>query len=76
MKKTLDVTTNLKWSVVSYATPYSNTTKMSLLFLYEKVLIITYERQHKILNEQSKLFCKCRYENKYLLKNFRVTGKV
>ena len=36
LKKTLDVTPNLKWSVVRCATPYSNISKKSLLCLYEK----------------------------------------
>ena len=59
LKETLDVTPNLKWSVVRCVTPYSNISKKSLLCLYEKLVIITYPRQHE-------LFCKCRHENKYL----------
>ena len=71
LKETLDVTPNLKWSVVRCATPYSNISKKCLLCLYEKLVIITYPRQHELLNKRSELFCKCHHENKYLLKNFR-----
>ena len=75
MKETSDVTLNLKWSVVRCATPYSNISKKCLLCLYEKLVIITYPRQQGLLNKQSELLCKCRHENKYLLKNFRVNDK-
>ena len=75
LKETLDVTPNLKRSVVRCATPYSNISKKCLLCLYEKLVIITYPRQHELLNKRSELFCKCRHENKYLLKNFRVNDK-
>ena len=59
LKETLDVTPNLKWSVV--------------VPLYEKLVIITYPRQHELLNKRSELFSKSRHGNKYILKNFRVT---
>ena len=75
LKETLDVTRNLKWSVVRCATPYSNISKKCLLCLYEKLVIITYPRQHKLLNKWPELFCKCRHENKYLLKNFELMAK-
>ena len=39
------------------------------------MVIITYPRQHELLNKRSELFCKCRHENKYLLKNFRANDK-
>ena len=64
LKETLDVTPNLKWSVVRCTTPYSNISKKCLLCLYEELIIITYPRQHKLLNKQSELFCKCCHENK------------
>ena len=75
LRETLDVTPNLEWSVVRCATPYSNISKKCLLCLYEKLVIITYPRQHELLNKRSELFCKCGHENKYLLKNFRVNDK-
>ena len=65
--------------MVRRPTPYSNISKKYLLSLYEKLVIITYEllpRQHELLNKRSELFCPGRYENKYLLKIFRVNDKV
>ena len=59
LKKTLDVIPNLKWSVVRCATCYSNISKKCLLCLYEKLVIITYPRQHELLNKRPELFYKC-----------------
>ena len=75
LKETLDVPSNLKWSVARCATPCSNISKKCRLGLYEKLVIVTYPRLHELLNKQSELFCKCRHENKYLLKNFRANNK-
>ena len=75
LKETLDVTPSLKWSVVRCATPYSNISNKCLLCLFQKFLIITYQRQHELSNKRSELFCKCRHENKYLLKNLRANDK-
>ena len=54
----------------------SNISKKCLLCLYEKLVVITYPRQHELLNERSELFYKYRHETKYLLKNFRVRVRV
>ena len=51
-----------------------NTVKNFLCF-YEELVIVTYPRQHELLNKRSELFCKYRHENKYLLKNFRANDK-
>ena len=75
LKEILDVTSNLKRSVVRWSKPYSNISKKCLLCLYEKLVIITYPRQHELLNKQSELKCKCCHENKYILENFRVNDK-
>ena len=75
LKETLNVTPNMKWSVVRCAEPYSNISKRGRLGLYEQLVIITYPWQHKFLNKRSELFCKCRHQNKYLSKNFRVNDK-
>ena len=75
LNETLDINPNLKWSVVRCATPYSNISKKCLLCLYEKLVVITYPRQHNLLNKRLELFCKCRHENKCFLKNFRVNDK-
>ena len=59
LKEPLDVTPNLKWSIVRCATPYSNISKKFLLCLYEILVFITYPRQHELLNKRSELFYKC-----------------
>ena len=56
LRKTLDGTPNLKWSVVRCAILYSNISKKCLLYLYGKLDIITYQRQHELLNKRSELF--------------------
>ena len=48
--------------------------EMRHLCLCEK-LVITNERPYELLNKRSELFCKCRHENKCLLKNIRVYDK-
>ena len=85
LKENLDVTLNLKWSVMRCATHYSNMfKKMSFVFVW-KLVIFVYPKQpelkvlnktpNKALNKQLEVFCKCRHENKYLSKNFRVNEK-
>ena len=56
LKETLDVTPNLKWSVVRCATPYSNTSKKCLLCLYEKLVMTTCLKQYKLLNKRAILW--------------------
>ena len=63
LKGILGVTPNLKWSVVRCTATYSNITKMCLSCVYEKLVIITYPRQCKLLNKRWEL---------YVLKNFRI----
>ena len=41
-----------------------------MLCLEEKMAIITYPDQEKLLNERSELISKCRHENKFLLKYY------
>ena len=41
-----------------------------LLLLYEKLEIVTYQNQKELLNTRSEFLCKCRYVNKFLLKNY------
>ena len=66
LKETLDVTPNLKQSVVRCSTPYSSISKKALLCLYEKLVVTAYPRQHELLNKRSELFCKYRHESKQL----------
>ena len=76
LKETLDVTPNLKWSLLRCTAPYSNISKNCVLCLYEKLVIMTYPRQHELFNKQSELFYKFCHEYKYLLKNFRVNDLI
>ena len=75
LKKILDEAPDLKWSVVRCVTPYSNISKKYLLCLHEKLVIINYPKENELLNKRSKLFCKYRLDNKYLLKNVGVNDK-
>ena len=75
LKETLDLSPNRKWSVVRCASLYSNISKKCFLCLYKQLVVITYPRQHKLLNKRLELFCKCRHVNKYLSKNFRANAK-
>ena len=57
---------NLKWSFLRCIPPYSNISKKSLLYLYEKLEIVTYHNQKEtyhnqkeLLNKRSELLCKC-----------------
>ena len=57
-------------SILKLAPAYSNTTKRCMLCLQEKLAIITYPEQHKLLNKRSELISKCRHENKFLLRYY------
>ena len=56
LNENLDLNPNLKCSVVGSSTPCSNISKKCLLFLYEKLVIITYPRQHELLNKDRSYF--------------------
>ena len=60
-------TSNLKWSVLRCISLYSNISKKCLLRLYQKLEIVTYQNQKKLLNKKSDLFCKCRHASKFHL---------
>ena len=60
----------ISWSILKHAPAYSNTTKRCMLCLQEKLAIITYPEQHKLLNKRSELISKCRHENKFLLRYY------
>ena len=63
----------ISWSILKHAPAYSNTTKRCMLCLQEKLAIITYPEQHKLLNKRSELISKCRHENKFLLRYYDST---
>ena len=70
LKSLSSKTLNLKWSVLRSLPPYSNISNKCPLCLYEKLEIVTYQKQKELLNKRSELLCKCRHANKFLLKNY------
>ena len=62
-----NVPPKISWSILKHTSAYSNKTKRCMLCLQEKLAIITYPEQHKLLNKRSELISKCRHENKFLL---------
>lgn len=61
---------DIKWSILSSASAYTNATKKCDLCLTEK-LLITNETKQNLLNKRSELISKCRHENKYYLANYK-----
>ena len=62
-------TLNLTWSVLRCIPPYSNISKKCLLFLNQKLEIITYQNQKEVLNKRTELLCKYLYvQNSFLKK--------
>ena len=61
----------LLWSIEKKVLAYSNISKSCLLCLYDKIAIITFRNQDKLLKETSELTNKCRHENKFLLSNYK-----
>ena len=53
LKSVSSETRNLKWSVLRCEPPYSNISKKCLLFLYENLEIVTYEKQKELSNKRS-----------------------
>ena len=61
LKSVSSETPNLKWSVLRCVPPYSNILKNCLLYLYEKLEIVTYQNQKELLHLRYHL-CKSRKE--------------
>ena len=61
----------LTWSIVRFASGYSNISKRCLLCLHEKLLILNYHNPAELLNKRSELMAKCSHENKFLLSNYK-----
>ena len=70
IKNKTNETPTLKWSILKSVPAYNNITKKCLLCLYEKLMIVTYNDPSELLNKRSELICKCRHENKFLLRNY------
>ena len=69
-KDKIKQTPEISWKIVKSAPAYTNTSKRCVLCLEEKMAIITYPDQEKLLNKGSELISKCRHENKFLLKYY------
>ena len=69
-KDKIKQTPEISWKIVKSAPAYTNTSKRCVLCLEEKMTIITYPDQEKLLNKRSELISKCRHENKFLLKYY------
>ena len=60
-------TPEISWKIKESAPAYNNNSKRCILCLEEKMAIITFPEQQKLLNKRSQLISKCRHENKFLL---------
>ena len=69
-KDKIKQTPEISWKIVKSAPAYTNTSKRCVLCLEEKMAIITYPDQEKLLNKRSELISKCRHVNKFLLKYY------
>ena len=56
----------ISWKIKKSAPTYNNNSKQCILCLEEKMAIITFPEQQKLLNKRSELMSKCRHENKFL----------
>ena len=70
MKNKNKETPEISWSIKTTAPAYSNKTKRCPLCLQEKMAIIDFPDQEKLLNKKSELISKCRHENKFLLRYY------
>ena len=68
LKSVSSETRYLRLSLLRYVPTCSNISKKCLLCWYEKLKIVTYQNQKKLLNKRSELLCKSGYANKFLFK--------
>ena len=66
---------NIKWTVITKATPYNNISKRCDLCLAERLHIIK-ANYNTLLNKRSELISKCRHMNKYLLVNNKTSSMI
>ena len=71
IKKEYNEMRTLKWSIVKSVPSYSNISKKCLSCLHEKFEIVNFEDLDYLLNKRSELISKCRYDKKYLLRNYK-----
>ena len=61
---------NTRWSIITTAAPYNNSSKKCSLCLTEKLCILKADKA-TLLNKRSELISKCRHENKYYIMNYK-----
>ena len=69
-KDKIKQTPEISWKIIKSAPAYTNISKRCVLCLEEKMAIITYPDQEKLLNKRSEVVSKCHHENKFLLKYY------
>ena len=65
---------DIRWSIITRASPYNSSSKRCDLCLTEKLDIIKASKS-MILNKGSELISKCRHENKFYIKNCRAISQ-
>ena len=60
-------TPEISWKIKKSAPTDSNNSKRCVLCLEEKMAIITFPEQQRLLNKRSDLISKCKHGNKFLL---------
>ena len=62
---------NIKWKIISKASPYNPQSEKCDLCLTEKAMIANYRNKEELLNSRKELMNKCRHREKWLLSNWR-----
>ena len=70
--KDLKTPYEIKWSILRKTSGYSNISKSCSLCTSEKLAICDFGDKSKLLNKRNELVSKCRHENKFLLRNFKL----
>ena len=71
LKETSNLILTLVSSIAKNGLPYYNISKKCLQCLHEKPEVTNYSRTDELLNKRSELISKCRYANKFLLRNYK-----
>ena len=61
---------NIKWSIITKASPYNNKSKRCNLCIAEKFHILNF-KGNNLLNKRDELVSKCRHENKFYITNYK-----
>ena len=61
----------IKWSIVKQTSGYNSVTNLCNLYLSEKLVICNFRNKNLLINKRMDLVSKCRYENKFILSNYK-----